>query len=35
MPIYLHRPFKQELEFATASVTFKLAELLAKADSLR
>ena len=34
-PVYLHRPFKQELEFATASVNFKLAELLAKADSLR
>jgi hypothetical protein len=30
-PIYLTRPFIQEPEFATASVNFKLSELLEKA----
>lgn len=32
-PIYLHQPFAHEPEFATASVNFKLSELLEKANA--
>jgi hypothetical protein len=32
-PIYLRQPFSQEPEFGTASVNFKLSELLEKATA--
>ena len=34
-PIYLRQPFSQEPEFGTASVNFKLSELLSKAAAQR